>query len=180
MDPLVERSSLGLLLIVGVSLELEESLTSHHCGAEFDNNQAGLLLDFSDGRFFNRLAWFNATAHRKPERRLARPGRVNTAQEKHSVLEVEEQHRPGIVWCTGPIKCYATLAVPGPQRWGIWQFQFVRPLRTIADARWALEEMLPVLRPKWEGWAATETFTATSQPIQSERRRFRWPWQGKR
>ena len=88
--------------------------------------------------------------------------------------------RAGIVWCTGPIKCYATLAVPGPQRWGIWQFQFMRPLRTIADAQWALEEMLPVLRPKWERWAATETFKATSQPIQSERRRIRWPWQRKR
>lgn len=85
--------------------------------------------------------------------------------------------RAGVVWCTGPIKCYATLAVPGPQRWGIWQFQFVRPLRTIVDAQWALEEMLPVLRPKWERWAATETFKAPSEPMQSERRRIRWPWQ---
>jgi hypothetical protein len=82
--------------------------------------------------------------------------------------------RAGVVWCTGTRKCFATLAVPGPQRWGIWQFQFRRPLQTIADAQWALEEMLPVLRPKWERWASISQ--ATSEPIQSKRPRIRWPW----
>jgi hypothetical protein len=85
-------SKVSLLLIIGVCLKLEISLTSHHYGAELEDNEAGLLVDFSDGRFFNHLAWFDATPDRKPERGLARPGRVNAAQEKHPVIEVEKQH----------------------------------------------------------------------------------------
>jgi hypothetical protein len=81
--------------------------------------------------------------------------------------------RAGVVWCTGPTRRYGTLAVPSPGRWGIWQFEFARPLRTLADAQWALDEMLPTLRPKWERWAALGT---TSEPGLGEARRKRWRW----
>jgi hypothetical protein len=61
--------------------------------------------------------------------------------------------RAGIVWCTGPIKRYGEIEPPNPRRWGVWQFELERPLRTIDDAQWALNEMVPVLQPYWELWA---------------------------
>ena len=41
-------------------------------------------------------------------------------------------------------------------KWGVWQFEFKRPLRTIEDAQWALDQMVQVLRPEWERWGILE------------------------
>lgn len=79
--------------------------------------------------------------------------------------------RAGIVWCTGLIKRYQENEPPNPGKWGVWQFEFEPPLRTMDDAQWALSEMVPVLRPKWEQWAGSSKQDSGSEQT---KRRSRW------
>jgi hypothetical protein len=79
--------------------------------------------------------------------------------------------RAGIVWGVGPTKRYQANEPPDPGKWGVWQFEFERPLRTIDDAQWALAEMIPLLRPKWEEWAGSSNRGSLSD---QGKRRSRW------
>jgi hypothetical protein len=97
------------------------------------------------------------------------------AEEGDLYVVAADGSRAGIVWCTGPIRRYQENEPPTRVRWGVWQFEFTRPLRTMDDAQWALSEMVPVLRPHWERWV--ETTKQASSSIPSGRHRG---WRSKR
>jgi hypothetical protein len=75
--------------------------------------------------------------------------------------------RAGIVWVTGPRMRYGEYEEVTRTKWGVWQFEFKRPLRTIEDAQWALDQMVQVLRPEWERWAESSKQGLSSSPGRS-------------
>lgn len=94
------------------------------------------------------------------------------ADEGDLFIVAPDDGRAGVVWATGPLKRYQENEPPNPGKWGVWQFEFERPLRTMADAQWALDEMVPVLRPHWERWAESSEHVSPPHP---SRKRSRWP-----
>ena len=91
--------------------------------------------------------------------------------------------RAGIVPVTGPGKRYGEYEPATAAKWGVWQFEFSRPLRTIEDAQWALDQMVHVLRPEWERWAESVKDVSPSNPtfirllrLPTKMPRFSKPW----
>jgi hypothetical protein len=80
--------------------------------------------------------------------------------------------RAGIVWVIGPGKRYGEYEPATAARWGVWQFEFSRPLRTIDDTQWALDQMVLVLRPEWERWAESVKQVPPSTPTFRRLRRL--------
>jgi hypothetical protein len=68
-------------------------------------------------------------------------------------IEAPDGSRAGIVWVTGPGNRYGEYEAVTHSKWGVWQFELARPLRTLDDAQWALDQMVLVLRPEWKRWA---------------------------
>jgi hypothetical protein len=60
--------------------------------------------------------------------------------------------RAGIEWSIGSQPRFGEVLAPSAERWGVYRFEFTEPLRTVEDARWHFDRIVPVLRPKWEAW----------------------------
>jgi hypothetical protein len=61
--------------------------------------------------------------------------------------------RAGLVWESETVEPYfQQVMAPEPHRWGVWGVGLPRPLRTAADARAYLADLLPELRPQWQAW----------------------------
>lgn len=65
--------------------------------------------------------------------------------------------RAGLMWEICPERRVREAVGLEPDRWGIWDVTFPRPMRTRADARQNLALVLPDLRPQWERWRDTRS-----------------------
>ena len=99
--------------------------------------------------------------------------RESDAREGDLFIVAPDGSRAEIVWCVGPTKRYQANEPPNRGKWGVWQFEFERPLRTIDDAQWALAEMIPLLRPKWEQWAGSSKRRSVSDQTDKPARWYR-------
>jgi hypothetical protein len=65
--------------------------------------------------------------------------------------------RAGLVWEVGESAYIREISGFEPGRWGVWEVGFTRPMRTPADARANLEQLLPRLRVEWTSWKSSMT-----------------------
>jgi hypothetical protein len=63
-----------------------------------------------------------------------------------------DNSRAGLNWEVAAVPYVSECLAPEPDRWGVWNVGFTRPMLSRDAARANLVEVLPTLRVIWEGW----------------------------
>ncbi len=72
-----------------------------------------------------------------------------------SFVVAPDDSRAGLIWeIVDHVYVRECLAL-APDRWGVWNVGFTRPMRSRAAARANLADVLETLRPVWEQWIAS-------------------------
>lgn len=72
--------------------------------------------------------------------------------------------RAGVAWSMGSEPRFGEVLAPTAERWGVYRFEFTKPLRTIEDAQWHFDRIVPALRPRWEAWKTRQTVPNPPRP----------------
>jgi hypothetical protein len=63
-----------------------------------------------------------------------------------------DNSRAGLIWEVSEEAYFQEVCPIEADRWGVWAVAFHHPMKTRADALLNLEDMLPLLKEKWQIW----------------------------
>jgi hypothetical protein len=72
-----------------------------------------------------------------------------------SFVVAPDNSRAGLIWEIVDHVYVSECLALAPDRWGVWNVGFTRPMRSRAAARANLADVLETLRPIWEKWNAS-------------------------